>query len=168
MREIWSDKSLKHRKPSEKKKTSNLPQTFEEKKNTIRTLRSAHLMGMLIHHGPEMRKRNRNEGWDLVFQKAKKNKVILQEMSDGWISYCLAILWSWPLLDGENVTLQKAVGDLQLGDQKVTLNQLVYITFQDAYYLHSMNSFWDGTWTLEHLEHVRYPQQLESLATGCG
>ena len=42
----------------------------------------------------------------------------------------------WPFWDGENVTLSRAVGDLQPGDKKVTLNHhLVHIVLQSTCHL---------------------------------
>ena len=52
-------------------------------------------------------------------------------ISRGWLVIvgCLEILQTWPFWDGENVTLSMANRDLQLLDQKVTLNHLVCFFF---------------------------------------
>ena len=50
------------------------------------------------------------------------------------------VCW-WPFWDGENVTLRKWLSDLQLGDEKVTLNHLVKV----ARFLNMSSKFFIST-----------------------
>ena len=54
---------------------------------------------------------------DAIFAQQKNWRLFFFFFS---VDMFLAILRSWPFWDGENVTLSRVVGDIQLGDEKVT------------------------------------------------
>ena len=55
------------------------------------------------------------------YQKVSQDHIESLGVEIGRNIFC-ELFW-----DGENVTLSKVVGDFQLGDKRVTLNQLLYM-----------------------------------------